>query len=568
MWSVCVNPSIRMALLVDCFRPRVALSLRDELMLSSWEKWQRYKRFPWRMVVDVALLAVVVALTVVVAAQTAQFSNGTEITFSKLFGRGGSHVFDADDFMTHFRLLTSDFWNVSTISLARFSHVLTDGMVREPILTLRQWGNGLGQFNNHSIYSEPSAWNVLTTIYRLSEENPVGPFNQSSRENLTLLQSMIDVTISLQIISLNVGPLGGIPFLWRLTAVYSFSGSGIAVFNLITEKILQPRDSPYVGLIVFNVFGLLIALVSAGLSVRALFSGVLLIRRLASALSALPPGKLASVTGCASYQELPWSVKISPLPIWQMWNFVACCFTAVGCGLGAAYYSFVIESPGAMAYNLFLGLATFFLCCNIVKYFEFSRKMSVLVNTLRLSFGRIGAFLLSVFPIFIGFVLLGVAMFSQYTTRFASVSEAAVSLISLLFGDDVHLTFNEMTDELPPNWIWFGHVFLYCWLFLAICAILNVAIFLIEDAFLTARQQNQRVEKSIDISLESLVSVLDAAEHHGSEEDGPLLAGSYQPVGHASMNSSMASDREHLLRQLDLKRKEMDDILNQLLSIT
>ena len=65
-------------------------------------------------------------------------------------------------------------------------------------------------------------------------------------------------------------------------------------------------------------------------------------------------------------------------------------------------------------------------CCTIVRYFEFSRKLNVLVATLRMSFGRIMAFAFSILPIFFGFTLMSVSLFSPYTVRFASVDLAAV----------------------------------------------------------------------------------------------------------------------------------------------
>ena len=50
-------------------------------------------------------------------------------------------------------------------------------------------------------------------------------------------------------------------------------------------------------------------------------------------------------------------------------------------------------------FGLFLGLGTFFECVNLLRYFQLSRSMSVLVNTLRLSFFRVMSFVVSVLPV-------------------------------------------------------------------------------------------------------------------------------------------------------------------------
>jgi hypothetical protein len=83
----------------------------------------------------------------------------------------------------------------------------------------------------------------------------------------------------------------------------------------------------------------------------------------------------------------------------------------------------------------FLSRGTFFACVNLLRYFQLSRPLSVLVNTLRLSFFRVLSFVVSVLPLFLGFTFLSVSLFSQHTVRFASIDLAAVSLFALTVGD-------------------------------------------------------------------------------------------------------------------------------------
>lgn len=67
---------------------------------------------------------------------------------------------------------------------------------------------------------------------------------------------------------------------------------------------------------------------------------------------------------------------------------------------------------------------------NWTRYMELSRRFHVLVSTLRLSFGRVFSFILSVTPIFVAFLMLGLSVFSQFSARFATLDQVAVTLVS------------------------------------------------------------------------------------------------------------------------------------------
>jgi hypothetical protein len=94
-------------------------------------------------------------------------------------------------------------------------------------------------------------------------------------------------------------------------------------------------------------------------------------------------------------------------------------------------------------------------------------------------------------PLFFGFVFLSVSIFSQHTVRFASIDLAAVSLFALMTGDDVHATFDEATSSYP--YLWLSRIFLYLYVLLSICMLLNVFIFLVEDAFHEAKVVDRKV---------------------------------------------------------------------------
>lgn len=80
---------------------------------------------------------------------------------------------------------------------------------------------------------------------------------------------------------------------------------------------------------------------------------------------------------------------------------------------------------------------------NLTRYIEYNRESAIFINTLGRSLPYVGRFLLGVFPIFLGYVFLGLSMFWN-SKRFTSTSGAMVTLFAVLNGDMVYDTFHDL----------------------------------------------------------------------------------------------------------------------------
>lgn len=347
----------------------------------------------------------------------------------------------------------------------------------------------------------------------ISEDDPLGPLDKNTTDheaNLAILQRLSEASISFNVVSFNVGILGSFAYKWTLRAVFSFvPGGGLCDFRLSSQKTIQSLSgvSQINGVqLGMSLTLLFLSSVSIFLAIRSLVRSFTNCRRVSEKAAELHDthGKLLTLKMQLNFFEL-----------WNAWNLVGDLCLAVGCLLslfqlytdGLAHYDFV--------FNLFLGLGTFFSCVNILRYIEFNRSLNVLVSTLRLSFGRVIPFIVSFLPIFFGLTILSVSLFSQYTTRFGAVDTAAVSLFALILGDDVHATFDELTASYP--YLWLSRIFLYVYCILAITAVLNVCIFLIEDAYHAAKL----VDRKSTIDRHKSVGVVEGkagGDHHDAED--------------------------------------------------
>lgn len=513
------------------------IPLVDAVTLHSWAKWKAYHRLPWKLAFDVLVVVLAVVVTVLTVSQTSLYANSTSDVFDNTFGlgsQGETRVYNKLSLQTTCEAIVTNYYGLHNLTLSHlYHHRLPDGSVVPALLTLQQYRDGLGAWSDER-YTLPPSLDTVVSTHNLTLEDPLGPLR-----NLTRVQNVLSATVSFAIVSLNVGVFGAVPYEWKVTAVFEFvTGSGMAIFRLVSEKtIARGSSSLPPGQLVPCIALMAAATFSIFLSVRALYRSFLNLQMVKRKVRHAPPevvlpdsGKRARLVEAAR-SGLPLSMQLDFFELWNAWNLLGAMLLVAAAVLLVSRGAFVGAPHFDVSFGLLLGLGTFFSCANLLRHFALSRRMSVLVNTLKLSFVRIVAFVLSCLPLFIGFVFLSVALFSQYTARFATVDLAAVSLFALMTGDDVHATFDEMTASFP--YILLSRIFLYLYVILSICLLLNVFIFLTEDAFHEAKVVDRRggaEEHEAPFTLGELVGELEKIE-----------GGTLYEVGHRPRKKSLGA---------------------------
>ena len=409
------------------------MPLKDELVLTSWEKFRLHRRFPYKLVVDIVSMVVCVALVILLAAQTSSYSLNSNGTFQQFFNLGNgpkNQIFDTAQFVKASNMFVKNYWSMSNLSLARFGHFRQPDSSEpvDPVLILTRYKSSFWN-DTTGVFSTSQSRETYTQVFNLTREDPLGPFtvgNSSRVVDVALLQTTKSAVISISLQSLNIGPLGALAYRWTVTGSFEFvAGSGSCNYRLRTSKSIVADQasasnfSIHLGISAFLFVWSLGALV---LSIRAMIRDLrnyLLVKGLYSSLS---PVSIAKYTEAFdSWSSLPWEMKANFFHFWHIWNSVGCILIIISCCI-----SFAVSGSSAtldLEYNIILGMGTFFSCVNITRYFELNRSFSVLINTLRLSFRRVLIYTVSVLPIFAGYLLLGVACF-----RFVYILGALLSL--------------------------------------------------------------------------------------------------------------------------------------------
>eukprot|EP00899_Mesostigma_viride_P027769 jgi/Mesvir1/8177/Mv12479-RA.3 len=169
--------------------------------------------------------------------------------------------------------------------------------------------------------------------------------------------------------------------------------------------------------------------------------------------------------------------------------------------------------------NFLIAVAGMSTWVHITQYFEYDKELSVFLMALRTGFPFIMRLTVALGPVFTGYAIFGWTMFGAFAPVFDSFGRTAVTLFCILNGDDIHSTFRGM--DVGEQAI--GRIFLLSFCILFIYSVLNVFIYIMEDAVVHVKdkvmlkkseswftQQDQLLDDNL---LEELLKPLEPPEH-------------------------------------------------------
>jgi hypothetical protein len=132
-----------------------------------------------------------------------------------------------------------------------------------------------------------------------------------------------------------------------------------------------------------------------------------------------------------------------------------------------------------------------------------------------------------------------VITFSSYNREFASFGQACVTLFALMNGDAILQLFDALNDNYPYQWVTW--LYLYTFLTLFITAILNVFIFIIDDAYTLSKTiNNPRIGEPgalvEDFSMKTILDIIELAPKSTPPTIVSTDAGSSEPLLHTPIN--------------------------------
>lgn len=388
-------------------------------------------------------------------------------------------IFTVDEMKERILHVVDTYYNINDLTVFYYAPNLNSSGDLEPVRMLVEYRPEL-------IVDSPFA---EEREFLLDEELPLGPLNYSFDASKYFLNHTDTLTLRFTLFDdVTATQFGLAPMTWIIDLIFT-NGGGIFTAELWTVRHI--RNSSFLLKLAFIPASIIIvSLISLGLGVKAIFTSIGVLRRTKIAWNAMPRDimrqawreiKVPGIIPVYSWNEVNFAVK---LDFFSSWNAMECLgeiFLIVGCVIG-----FVLDHglPVSDQARLFIGAGSMILCINFIKYLEYWKKFSVLVLTLQGSFLRNLRFVVSVFPLYMGFIICGYVMFAPYSPYFETIDRTAVTLFALINGDDTHAIFRDLWENYPYPKI--SQTYLFSFDLLFITLVLNVFLYIIEDAYQAA----------------------------------------------------------------------------------
>lgn len=456
----------------------------SRVTLSPWEKWKKYRRVPFKLISRILILVLCVLQVSFFSSETTRYHSlataslqatlfpspdGPLVTragvresvcsavsaYSRLCnGTVGLWMYRAEDAQTYPEV------RPESAPAVRFSGVLRSSPLRGGSVVRKEW----------SVSSEDECQGVLTDSFFAAADS---------------------LSMSMTIFGADVG--GSVPlrmYRWDVKGHYSMGGgAGVVILTTsITPSVLNGHK-------VFQTVEAFAGLLMAACVLGFILAGRAVFKTVASA------AELRHTSADAAER---WG----SMRLWDKARFFSTWHVATMAGDALLFVSaliFIIDvnsgSPSQTSLHtasLLLGIGTFITFTSTLHYLHHIDGFDPLIKTLRRALPRISSFIVSVAPIYIGFILAGVALFSRCAEMFRTPSVAAFRLIGVMNGDGVIDLFDQVTACPYPRLV--THIYSYGFMIVFIYTVANVYIFIVEDSFIVYKAKKAEMGEGGEVS--------------------------------------------------------------------
>eukprot|EP00049_Salpingoeca_infusionum_P022300 m.6005 g.6005 ORF g.6005 m.6005 type:complete len:741 (-) comp5116_c0_seq2:435-2657(-) len=468
----------------------------QRMTTSPFTKYTKYKRFPFKFSMTILLLISVTCMFVVRNIQYSNFIANTSDSIRYLLGNQGesdeltgiTYLYSVDQVTEHMQTAVSNYLTFKTMSPSKVEVSSSVNMTLD------------------SIHNTEHA--VATA------DAPLGPFTNVSLAKVaavfhTLQQITLYFTFENQQLRSYGAGLMDVNYTWQCQGIYDFSVTGGRVQFEVQVSSGIADSSSYL-LVIINSLVILFALPSLILTTKSLIKSY----------HAFAYAKANLSTSRTSPKDIIWadlslSDKLAFFNMWHVTSSVADLMLIVGgCTNFSRQLGYRKDDHAALSVtDVLQGLGAFFAWISLLKYFEWNVELYMLILAVKASIGRVLKFIVTVAPVYIAFMVLGVAFFYDHEDLFGDFFKSSATIFALLNGDSILLVFQELQTHANGGYKLMAHIYVYAFGVVGITIVLNVFIFIIEsgyDAAITA-VYGYDDELSVFIDHRRLKEILTAA---------------------------------------------------------
>ncbi|XP_022097169.1 mucolipin-3-like isoform X2 [Acanthaster planci] len=487
--------------------PAVQEKMRRELkffFMNPYEKYKARGRKPWKLGVQIIKIILVTLQLIQFGMnqfRQATFFEDNEKAFNNIFLKDWDPTYDSfaypktrqlyalylkDDVYEHMDYAVYKYSQLEKVAVGTYEFETADSRDIHTVTLC----------NKHYSYLNVSQGqfdvNLTTKIDCLSFQ--VSPDKNISMKSFLRdkgfqmsFDSMIELTLKFSIRSLHVKDLEtlSIPDCVRfnITILYDYSIHGGRIAVSLSEKhsifycansVIGEQEAQNISYLVaaYDVVIMLLCTVSLLLCFRSLHRG----RRL----------KKKAETFFQRYydRKLSRQEKLEFLNMWYIMIILSDLLTISG-----SLLKLLLEWKVTTDYDacsLLLGTGCFLVWLGVLRYLGFFPKYNIPIITLKNAMPNCIRFIVCGIILYMAYGFSGWIVLGPYHHKFRSFNVAIECMYSLINGDDMFATFDEMSDKSTIVWI-YSRLYLYSFISLFIYVILSLFIALIMDTYETVK---------------------------------------------------------------------------------
>eukprot|EP00898_Chlorokybus_atmophyticus_P008821 jgi/Chlat1/8940/Chrsp94S08249 len=453
---------------------RKHMPVHDRLTLSPWDKYWKHGRTPVKFMLQIAL-TILVSLQVSWLNGNGSYMDRTQATLTRMLlpegtplSRNQGTLSTFDDFGSLLSHAVDSYSNLDRF-VGWFKPAGLASIVVEPV----KGGGGPGVAEN------------------VTRKEVVGPFETGDYRALRQAVAQAkSATLSMTILNLD-SKAGVAPacWMWEYSASFDFATDrsvirfGIGFVSQMARKMSHCTSYPHAPLKWMNRLRILSMVVSA----VAMWSLALVSRQIHRHVSYKLYSKAKHLYSGANagrgiklpvfWEELSSRDKLRFFNLWSVLTLLfniaciaSCCLLLVPSQLSDINHHWWVQFTTGV--SVLLGWIA------IVQYFEFDKELAVFLSAIEMGCPYILRLIIATGPVFIGYAFFAWTMFGSFAEAFIDFGSAAVTLFCIANGDNIHDTFDQMSDG---NRL-IARLFVSTFVIFFIYAVLNVFIFVIEDA--------------------------------------------------------------------------------------
>ncbi|OWZ16130.1 Mucolipin [Phytophthora megakarya] len=471
----------------------------ERLVLSPWEKWVTHGRFPYKLMLHIALVLLTFAQMQVYDAQNAAYMRASHRNWAFFFLPPAADIgvvyvprFERDFYtinrtMMAVHYLRDAYFSIANESVANYEYLRTySGEIQPLKLTV-------GRVLPHG--------DVETLEYLVSlDDESVGPFDPKMTlwQRKHLFRSLRAVKFSFPLRDRQFGNFYEECFEWKVNVGFEVIESAqihVQLEDCEVTRCASTHPRPFWA-----------TARQSFVWMHVLVAGVSILYMVLS-LKALRRSFHVHREPLRSWTEIPFTLQLKLLNGLQV-----LVLTSLVLLLASTLWSLLFleaHMPIRFWHRLLHATALLLLWSCFVGYLEHNQHIYSIVLTLKWGIPRVLQFLLGVSPIFFGYSLFGTIYFGNKIEEFGTLSASMITLFSLMNGDIIMDTFDAM--ELH-HFIVSGKVYLYSFISLFMYVVLNIFIAIVEEAFFATQSTRRRLSELLTDPRVSRVNMAEEAE--------------------------------------------------------